>query len=305
MTDVMTSEPVVTVLLSAYNGANFIGQQLDSLLLQTSKNFVVHVRDDGSTDETGDIVDLYALKNPGVVFHALDDLGNLGAANSFLALLNHVKEPAYVMFCDQDDVWFPDKIEKFLSRIREVESDRPSGTPVLVFGDMVVTDEFLSVISDSFWAYQRIQVNGCGDWQKLLVSNCVTGCSSILNSQATHLLKTFDRSPVLHDLLAAVLVAKNGVVEPMPIPTMYYRQHAVNVEGARHFGVGYLASRLRRFITGSVPRYVAFCRLMGMPLWLAVLLKLSSIISRLMLGGTRESYLLPGCSGNKKQDQNL
>lgn len=142
MTDVMTSEPVVTVLLSAYNGANFIGQQLDSLLLQTSKNFVVHVRDDGSTDETGDIVDLYALKNPGVVFHVLDDLGNLGAANSFLALLNHVKEPAYVMFCDQDDVWFPDKIEKFLSRIREVESDRPSGTPVLVFGDMVVTDDF-------------------------------------------------------------------------------------------------------------------------------------------------------------------
>jgi glycosyltransferase involved in cell wall biosynthesis len=296
----MSSDPVVTVLLSAYNGADFIEQQLNSLLLQTSKNFVIYVRDDGSADATRDIINQYCLNNLGVVFHVCDELGNLGAANSFLALLNYVKEPAYVMFCDQDDVWFPDKIEKFLSRIREVEFGQPSGTPVLIFGDMVVTDEFLSVISDSFWNYQRIQVSGCRDWQKLLVSNCVTGCSSIINLQATHLLRAFDSSPVLHDLLAAVLVAKNGVVEPMSIPTMYYRQHAVNVEGARNFGVGYLVSRLRRFITDSVPKYVVFCRVMGMPLWLAAFLKLGSVISRLMLRSARGSYLLVGRSENKK-----
>jgi len=283
----LIANPTVAVLLSTFNGERFLAEQLDSLVRQTHRSFVVLIRDDGSTDNTPMIVDSYLEKYPELIFRVRDDRGNLGAANSFLALLNAVDGQFYVMFCDQDDIWFPEKIDKFLLSIQRIESLQSTGVPVLVFGDMIVTDEFLSEISNSFWSFQRIQVDYCKDWRKILVSNCVTGCSSIINLYGVNLLKEFGSSPVLHDLLAGVLIAKSGVVEPMRTPTMYYRQHAVNIEGAKRFGFRYIFLRMHKFILVSAPKYFIFCRMVSLSPLIAIWLKSSSVLSRLLLSRSK------------------
>ena len=94
------------ILLSTYNGEKYLKEQLDSIFSQSYKNFEIITRDDGSNDETINILKSYNIK-------ILDTDKNLGAKLSFSTLLNYsVKntDADYFMFCDQDDIWKNDMI---------------------------------------------------------------------------------------------------------------------------------------------------------------------------------------------------
>jgi glycosyltransferase involved in cell wall biosynthesis len=274
-----TSSAPVVVALSTYNGERYLEALLNSLLSQDYPSFRIVVRDDGSSDGTLAIIDSYCSQHPGKVVHSRSIVGNVGVTRSFLCLIDHVEDGAYLMFCDQDDVWFEDKISTFMARMREVESDRV--LPALVFGDMVVTDQDLNVVAPSFWAYQRLDPNTADDWRRLMMSNVVTGCSSMFNSAAVVRLRSAPALTVLHDHLAAIVVARHGVVAKLALPTMFYRQHLANLEGARAFGLRYLVSRTFYFLKVIVPRYRAMCKAFGVPLSLAVYLKIESVFWRL------------------------
>ncbi|MFM7013194.1 MAG: glycosyltransferase family 2 protein [Betaproteobacteria bacterium] len=269
----------VVIALSTYNGERYLEALLNSLLSQDYPNFRIVVRDDGSSDGTLAIIDSFCSQHPWKVVHSRRFVGNVGVTRSFLCLLDHVEDGAYLMFCDQDDVWFEDKISRFMVRMREVESD--GVVPALVFGDMVVTDQDLNVVAPSFWAYQRLDPNTADDWRRLMMSNVVTGCSSMCNSAAVVCLRSAPSLTVLHDHLAAIVVARYGVVAKLAQPTMFYRQHLANVEGARAFGMRYLVTRAFYFLKVIVPRYRAMCKAFGVPISLAVYLKFESVFRRL------------------------
>lgn len=270
----------VIVALSTYNGSEYLEELLHSLLRQDYQNFRVMIRDDGSSDSTPAMIDDFCRKYPEKFFRLLDITGNVGVTTSFFSILGCVDDGDYLMFCDQDDVWFDDKISTFMARIREIEV---GGTlPALVFGDMVVTDQELNVLASSFWAYQRIDTTTASDWRRLMMSNVVTGCSSMCNSAAVSRLRIAPSLTVLHDHLAAIVVAKHGVVAPLRKPTMFYRQHINNVEGARSFGLRYLVGRFGYFVRVILPRYRAMCKAFGVPLSLAAYLKFETICKRLV-----------------------
>ena len=270
----------VVVALSTYNGEHYLGAMLDSLLRQDYPNFRIVIRDDGSSDGSAAIIDYYCCQYPGKVVRCHRLVGNVGVTRSFLSLLDSIEDDSYLMFCDQDDVWFNDKISTFMIRMREVESN--GAVPALVFGDMVVTDEELNVVAPSFWAYQSIDPDTASDWRRLMMSNVVTGCSSMCNPAAVVCLRTVPSLPVLHDHLAAVVVARHGVVAALHKPTMFYRQHKTNVEGAREFGLLYLLTRLNYFFREIVPRYRVMCKVFDVPIMLAAYLKLKSVCRRLI-----------------------
>jgi glycosyltransferase involved in cell wall biosynthesis len=274
-----TYPALVDVVLSTYNGERYLGSMLDSLLRQDYPNFRIVIRDDGSTDGTPELIDAYCSQHPVKITRSRRLEGNLGVTLSFLSLLDNVEQGTYLMFCDQDDVWFDDKISTFMARMREVECD--GIVPALVFGDMMVTDQDLNVVAPSFWAYQRLDPNTASDWRRLMMSNVVTGCSSMCNPAAVEHLRSAPSLTVLHDHLAAIVVARHGVVAALATPTMFYRQHQSNVEGARAFGLRYLLSRLDYFLRVIVPRYRAMCEAFGVPLTLAVYLKFESVFRRL------------------------
>ncbi len=114
----------VCVVLPTYNGAKYLANQLDSILTQTYQNVDVHLRDDGSTDETVAVIRDYAAKYP-QIHHVEDDLGNLGCPKSFYQIIRNAPACDYYAFADQDDIWEKDKVERAVEALRTVEAGKP------------------------------------------------------------------------------------------------------------------------------------------------------------------------------------
>src|SRR5919205_1163827 len=113
------SQPALTIVLSTYNGARFLAEQIESIRQQTFTGWILLLRDDGSLDDTRVIVDsLEALDSRLVVVR--DERGNLGPVGSYGLLLQHAADRGarYVALADQDDVWEADKLAQELELIR-------------------------------------------------------------------------------------------------------------------------------------------------------------------------------------------
>jgi glycosyltransferase involved in cell wall biosynthesis len=113
----------VKVLLSTYNGARFLREQLDSLLAQSYKDVFIDIRDDGSTDDTCRILQEYSGKHPNI--HVVYG-GNIGVIESFFILLREAGENHdFLAFCDQDDIWLPDKIHNAVNAMTGEDNRKP------------------------------------------------------------------------------------------------------------------------------------------------------------------------------------
>lgn len=224
---------MIAILMSTYNGARFLREQLDSIIRQTYSDWALYVRDDGSTDDTEAIIGAYAAQDARI--RSVDNGGqNLGAMRSFEALLSIQTGADYTMFADQDDVWLPDKLDVTLRSMREVEFKRGAGTPVLVHTDLKVVNEHLELINPSFWAYSNIHP----EWldckpEYLGICNSVTGCTMMLNRAAISVCLPFSATASMHDAWIALRVlTMGGVIVPVAYATILYRQHTQNTLGA-------------------------------------------------------------------------
>lgn len=233
---------MIDILMSTYNGAEFLGPQLDSILDQSHGDFRLFIRDDGSDDDTLAIINRYASRDSRVV-PVSDDTGNLGAPASFMSLVARSNAP-YFMLSDQDDVWMPEKLSKTLDKMNRLFEIYGEETPLAVFSDLTVVDEELNVIDASFWKYQKLDPDLCRDWKKILAQNVVTGCTLMANAAARSVILPFALDTMMHDHWIAANVAKHGTIDYIPEPTVLYRQHSSNVEGVKDFGPKYAASKM-------------------------------------------------------------
>lgn len=129
----------VSVVMSTYNGDRYLENQLDSILNQKFDNqkfdLKIYIRDDGSKDNTQDIIDKYVNNYPDIVNQVDKNNPNIGVKQSFFKLLKLV-DGDYYFFSDQDDIWLPNKLDKFL----EVFSLHENNIPVGVYSDLWVAD---------------------------------------------------------------------------------------------------------------------------------------------------------------------
>lgn len=236
----------VAICMATYNGEKYIREQIDSILQQTYKDWVLFVRDDLSTDQTVDIIKEYTTNYPDKIILVEDSLlqGGSSKANfaSVLKWANQHFEFNYFMFSDQDDFWLADKIALCMERIQYVEAQ---GTgPVLVHTDLKVVDSQLKVLSDSFFEYRALDVDK-KELCHLLVQNNITGCTALWNKQFNDLLHLEDSAVVMHDWWMSITAAAFGRIECIKRPTILYRQHADNVIGAiRVNSPSYIIKRL-------------------------------------------------------------
>src|ERR1700733_8941719 len=100
----MSSLPEVEVLLATYNGARFLREQLDSIMAQDYGNIRVLARDDGSSDETVEILDQYAKRFPGC-FRVMPPSPATGNAKNNFLLRIKPSPPGNFCFLDQADEW--------------------------------------------------------------------------------------------------------------------------------------------------------------------------------------------------------
>ena len=229
----MNNHHKVDILLATYEGERFIKEQLDSLFNQTHKNFHIYVRDDLSKDKTVSIVEDFIEKYPQKIT-LLKSSARLGVKANFSSLMN-VSNAPYVMFCDQDDVWLPNKIEKTLDRMIELEVVHKQ-KPLLVHTDLAVVDENLKIKNRSFWNYIHVKPSNGHSFNRLLSQNVVTGCTVMVNRLLVEIARPIPNECFMHDWWLALVASAFGRVAIINESLMLYRQHGKNTLGAKKFG---------------------------------------------------------------------
>lgn len=233
---------MVTVLLAVFSGEKYLREQVDSILNQTVNDIRIVIRDDGSADSSPEIINEYLQKYPDKISVISGEPTGSAAAN-FGELLKAVDDD-YIMFSDQDDVWFPDKVKKTLDFMLKTENGQ-TDTPVLVHTDLTVTDSRLNVISNSFFEYQKIYPEDLS-LNRLLVQNYVTGCTVMINRALKNRALPIPEGAAMHDWWLALSAAAFGKIATVKEPTIFYRQHGNNQVGAKSGrGVSFMLRKVK------------------------------------------------------------
>lgn len=209
----------ISVAMATYNGARFLREQLDSLYKQTRVPDEVFVSDDNSKDETANILEEYHQQYG---LRYVVNKRSLGVNKNFEQAIRSCTGD-YIIICDQDDVWFPNKIQVSLDKIKEIEKDKPalvSSQNHVIDGQGNVIDKTTKIQKDTFT---------CAD--TLLQPDGVTrGCSLMFNRKLLERLNPFPATEdCLYDHYIGVVSASIGVKYNLSAPLMYHRRHGGNV----------------------------------------------------------------------------
>jgi glycosyltransferase involved in cell wall biosynthesis len=213
----------VLVIISSYNSRIYIRQQLDSILNQDGIDVRIWIRDDGSEDDTLEIIDQYCKKDSRITVTAG---GNLGPCRSFLTAIYSCPIKAdYFAFADADDVWNNDKLAHSVALIESNQGQSPTAVATRV---EVVNAQLQHIM------YSRIPRVGF-TFNNALIETLATGMTIVMNPAAFTLLRS--RRPnyaVMHDAWIYLLITAFGKFIYSPRPTVKYRQHDSNFFGAGH-----------------------------------------------------------------------
>lgn len=222
--------------MATYNGSAHIGEQLDSLIGQRYTNWELVVHDDGSSDDTVAILKTYAARDHRI--KVLDDgVTGLGAARNYLHLLQQVDGELF-MFCDQDDVWMNEKVERMVATI------------VAYTGPMAVYSNSYLYVGGNVLAQKSTTIHPSSIRDTLFFNSGIQGCSLIFNRDLKKLLFPFPEIIAMHDHLVTMAAVSFGTMVYLDETLMYYRQHELNVSGNQPLGY---VQKIRSFLFGHVP----------------------------------------------------
>jgi glycosyltransferase involved in cell wall biosynthesis len=219
--------PSCEVLLAAYNGARYGAALLDSLLAQTSQEFGLVVRDDGSQDGTPEMLAAYAPRFEGRM-RLIAGGAPTGSAKGNFSILLQESTADYVLCADIDDVWQPDKVAATLRLLAEAEAQTRAGAPIFVFTDVTPVDEALNPLAASFWRFKKIDPQISKKLSQSLVCPAMLGCASGMNRALVDMITPIPEGVTGHDWWALLVAACFGVVAFSPERTMLYRLHGDN-----------------------------------------------------------------------------
>lgn len=231
---------MISILLASYNGEKYIAKQIESLLNQTEQRFVLYICDDCSTDRTYEIEKKYAEQYPEKIVLYRNEKNTGSAKHNFIRMMIEHKDD-YVMLCDQDDVWIPEKVEITLKKMQALEKEYGKTMPLLVHTDLRVVNEKLQLIHPSFARMMN------ADYKKTLfknqiVQNTLTGCTVMYNKALAELIIGEPKFMVMHDWWLMLIASCFGHIEALPIQTILYRQHGNNLVGTRNMkSIGFMA----------------------------------------------------------------
>ena len=225
----------VSILLATFNGERFFREQLQSLENQTYGNWRLLISDDGSTDATLEIVEEFRTGTTHTV--EVIEGPRRGFVRNFLGMVACAdRASAYYAFCDQDDIWDPDKLERAISWL----SAQPVQTPALYCSRTRNIDEAGNTIGYSP-LFSRPK-----NFTNALVQSIAGGNTMVINSAAAELLRAFGTAidvPSYDWWSYLVVTGCGGGVKYDPEPAIGYRQHAENLVGA-NTGLRALVKRL-------------------------------------------------------------
>ena len=225
----------VNILMSTYNGQQFLAEQIRSIQEQSYTDWTLFIRDDGSSDNTKEILKDFEHQDSRIHLIDNDKSDNLGVIKSFHKLVNHDRAD-YYFFSDQDDVWLPNKLELSLKEAQNYLAD----LPLMVYMDLKVVNQDLEIMTESMVKSQSHHANT--ELVQELTENTVTGGVAMINHALAEMWQETD-DILMHDWYLALLASAFGNLVFIDQPGELYRQHSDNVLGART-----LSKRFKKWI---------------------------------------------------------
>jgi glycosyltransferase involved in cell wall biosynthesis len=219
--------------MATFNGAEFIDEQIKSLVCQTYTNWHLYIGDDGSTDDTKIKIRQWSKIDSRIVI-CEQHLKHGSALGNFSELCKHITEMDYdiIFFCDQDDVWLKTKIETVVLNMRQTMNEFGENVPVMAHNDLKVINSKLQEISPSFIKFKNLNPQINGDTTRLVFRNVITGCASAINRSLLNMGNPISNKAIMHDWWFALIAASCGKVIFVEEQLNLYRQHNDNVIGA-------------------------------------------------------------------------
>lgn len=234
-TDVVRGVPDIAVVMSTYNGREFVSDQIESVLAQDVSSLALYVRDDGSTDGTLQVLEGYERRGQLTLLRGK----NVGVVASFIEAISLVPpEVPYIALCDQDDVWHPDK----LSRALEVLSSHGGDRPLYYCAEYTFCDAEMRPQSRSQLARGEI----C--FARMLYENATSGNTCVINrALAERAVRAGAQGVYCHDWWLALVASALGEVVHDDFCCLEYRRTGSNASPTGSGRLAILRYRIRTF----------------------------------------------------------
>lgn len=208
--------PFISVAMATFNGEKYLLNQLESISNQTLLPDELIITDDASTDSTLDIIKLFSKKAKFKVKFFLNN-SNIGYSNNFSKALS-LSRGRYIFLCDQDDVWFPNKIKEMID-YAETLPDK-----LVYMNDAEITDEYLK--STGISKYNQIKQLRLDD------KAFVMGCCSLIKRELIDLCIPIPSNLPAHDNWIIGVADALGAKAINKKRLQFYRRHGKNTSTA-------------------------------------------------------------------------
>ena len=216
----MKKRPSVSVIMALYNGAAYLSPQLDSIVFQLAPEDEFLIIDDGSTDESLDIIRAYAQTWPQI---QLITEGHRGVKQSFARGLELARGDI-LFLADQDDVWHPAKLSKVVKRLAQEEG------PAVVLHDALFVNEKGRPLGQRLFTWRHVKT---GFWKNLWRNSYMGCCMALTKELKPYVLPIPEQVP-MHDQWIGLMGERFGHVILLQEPLLYYRRHEATVTKDRH-----------------------------------------------------------------------
>lgn len=243
----------LSIAMCTYNGARYLREQLQSFAIQDRQPDELVIFDDGSTDETLEIVAAFARTSP-IRVRVYTNKHTLGSTKNFECAIATC-EGDVIVLADQDDVWYEDKLSLIE---QEFVRDPDIG---MVFSDAQVVDDELNPLAYRLWEAVGFDRNAQQRFRKnphavLLQRSIVTGATmAFRGTYKSVILPIAPAAPNswIHDAWISLVIASSAPVNYIPKPLISYRQHSRNQIGARK--ISFLKDIRKRLVKAGARDY--------------------------------------------------
>ncbi|MDB5121051.1 MAG: hypothetical protein JWN56_2269 [Sphingobacteriales bacterium] len=212
----------ISVAMATFNGADYIREQINSILAQDTKPIEIIIVDDASNDNTVNILQNLALEHSIIKIHI--NKKNLGHVAVFKQAVSKCKG-TYIALSDQDDIWEKNKLSLTLSNLIEIEDD---AVPCLVYSDLSMMNSSGYQLRSSFWRYYKLRPHKCR-FYSLFFGNMITGCTTLFNRSMAIELLSMPESIPMHDHWMGLIAYGLGKAKALKTPLVRYRCHDKSV----------------------------------------------------------------------------
>lgn len=231
----------VAIMMSTYNGSLYIREQIESILIQKNVMVSIYIRDDGSSDDTINIISELCAVNKNIILFRGE---NVGVGNSFFSILKLVPNNFdYYAFADQDDIWLENKLYEAIDMLEQTDK-------VLYASNQECVDKYGNSLGLRYSKNQKINLST----MEIINKNMLAGCTMVFKKKLfVKIIETngFPSSLLLknriHDVCLATAASLLGGIVYDNRSFIYYRQHENNVVGAYSMSfVELVKSRLKK-----------------------------------------------------------